>query len=78
MCLLTSSLTPFGPPFYPPFTSFTSFTLVPPFVVGSEGGAPPSHGSEGGAPLGGATPVMGVKVALSPLNCHISLETEPP
>ena len=48
MCLLTSSLTPFGPPFYPPFTSFTSFTLVPPFVVGSEGGAPP---------------VMGVKVA---------------
>ena len=53
MCLLISSLTPFGPPFYPPFTSFTSFTLVPPFVVGSEGGAP----------LGVATPVMGVKVA---------------
>ena len=68
MCLLTSSLTPFGPPFYPPFTSFTSFTLVPPFVVGTTLLAPTLVWGLG----------MGVKVALPQLNCHISLETEPP
>ena len=68
MCLLTSSLIPFGPPFYPPFTSFTSFTLVPPFIVGTTLPAPTLVWGLG----------MGVKVALTPLNCHISLETEPP
>ena len=53
MCLLTSSLVPFGPTFYPSFTSFTSFTLVPPFVVGTTLLAPTlvwGLGSEGGAP----------------------------